>query len=53
MATKRFVLRIKPDTHRRLKIEAARMSVSLTDYTDEVLKRGMARGKPEHKDDGR
>jgi hypothetical protein len=53
--TRRFVLRIDPAMHRKLKIEAFKMSMMLTDFADEVLRLGMAamrtEGKP--KNDGK
>jgi predicted HicB family RNase H-like nuclease len=52
----RFVLRIAPETHRRLKVEAARMMMSLTEYTDQVLRLGLARkrdARVDHNEDGR
>jgi predicted HicB family RNase H-like nuclease len=40
---RRYVLRIDPDTHRRLKIEAARLGIALSKYTDEIMRLGLSR----------
>jgi predicted HicB family RNase H-like nuclease len=45
---RKFVIKIDPDTHRRLKIEAARLQRPLTEYANEVLKRGMTQRKPKN-----
>jgi predicted HicB family RNase H-like nuclease len=40
---RKFLVRIDPDTHRRLKIESARLMMSMTDFTNEVINRGLQR----------
>jgi predicted HicB family RNase H-like nuclease len=39
--TKRYVLRLNPQMHMRLKLDATRRQMRLIDYADQVLKLGL------------